>query len=168
MLRLLIWAVVVGDCALAQQTPLSATTMSGALKAQYERTRDMILRSADKVPDTQYGFRPTDEVRTFGQLVAHLADEQYLFCSAALEETSPGTNRIEKTMTTKPELVAALKAAFSYCDHAYTGMNDKAATQVVRLFGGMPRLAEKKKRRNVTAPRRWNWSTRCRRSGRSC
>jgi len=141
MLRLLICDVVLADCALAQQTSLSATTMSGALKAQYERTRDVILRSADKVPDTQYGFRPTDEVRTFGQLVAHVADEQYLFCSAALEETSPGTNRIEKTITTKPELVAALKAAFSYCDQAYTGMNDTAAAQVVRFFGGMPRLA---------------------------
>ena len=113
MVRLLIGVLAVAGCAPAQQTPLTATTLSGAIKAQYQRTRDVILRSADKVPDSDYGFEPTEEVRSFGQLVAHLADEQYLFCSAAMEETSPATGSVEKTKTSKPELVAALKAAFA-------------------------------------------------------
>jgi hypothetical protein len=60
---------------------------------------------------------------------------------AALEETSPSTGSVEKTKTSKPELVAALKAAFAYCDQAYNGMTDTGGVQVVRFFGGMPRLA---------------------------
>jgi uncharacterized damage-inducible protein DinB len=125
----------------AQLAPLNSPTMSGAIKAQYERQRDYILRAADKVPETDYSFRPTDEVRTFGQIVGHVADEQYLFCSAALGEESPGPGNLEKTQTSKAALIAGLKAAFAYCDAAYAGMTDAKGAEVVRFFGGMPRLA---------------------------
>jgi uncharacterized damage-inducible protein DinB len=141
MVRFLMIVIAAVGCAQAQQTPLSSATLSGAIKAQYERTRNVILRSAEKVPESDYAFRPTDEVRSFGQLVAHLADEQYLFCSAAMEEESPATVSAEKTKTAKADLVAALKDSFAYCDKVYTGMNDAAGAQVVRFFGGMPKLA---------------------------
>jgi len=80
---------------------------------EMKQKRDFILRAADKVPEADYSFRPTDEVRTFGQIVGHVADEQYLFCSAALGEESPGPGNIEKTQTAKAELIAGLKAAFA-------------------------------------------------------
>ena len=69
-----------------------------------------------------------------------MADAQYLFCSVALGEKNPNP-KIEKTKTTKADLIAALKDTFAYCDKAYDGMTDASATQMVKLFGNdIPKL----------------------------
>src|SRR4051812_26278618 len=128
--KLLISLLAVSACALAQDNPLSAS-----IKTQYGMAKGVIIRSADKVPEADYGFKATDDVRSFGQLVGHVADAQYLFCSAAIGEKSPATASIEKTKTSKADLVQALKDAFAYCDKAYDGMTDAMAPQLTKLFG---------------------------------
>lgn len=74
-------------------------------------------------------------MRSWGQIVGHMADAQYLFCSIALGEKNPDL-RIEKTKTSKADLIVTLKDAFAYCDKAYDGMTDAAGRQTVKLFGG--------------------------------
>ena len=74
-------------------------------------------------------------MRTFGQIVEHIADAQYTFCSVVLGEKNPGL-KIEKTKTSKADLVAALKESFTYCNRAYDGVNDVSATQAVKFMGG--------------------------------
>ena len=119
----------------AQENPISAFQ-----KGAYARVKDILLRSADKMPEENYSFKPTDSVRSFGQIVGHVADAQYLFCSIALGEKNPGLN-IEKSKTSKADLIAALKEAFAYCDKAYDGLTDASAVQTVTLFGkDAPRL----------------------------
>jgi len=113
----------------AQANPLTAFT-----KRVYGFQKDILLRSADKMSEENYAFKPTDSVRTYGQLVAHLADGQYEFCSAALGEKNPEP-KIEQTKTSKADLMAALKTAFAYCDKAYDGMTDASGSQMVKLFG---------------------------------
>ena len=109
--------------------PLSAFN-----KGAYGRAKDILLRSADKMPEENYNFKPTDSVRSFGQIVGHVADAQYLFCSLALGEKNPAP-KIEQTKTSKADLIAALKEGFAYCDKAYDGMTDAAGSQMVKLFG---------------------------------
>ena len=107
----------------------------------YAGVKATLLRSAEKMPEESYNFKPTDAVRSYGQLVGHIAESQYFFCSAALGEKNPA-RKIELTMTAKADLVAALKEAFAYCDRAYDGMTDATATQTVKLFGGdTPKLS---------------------------
>lgn len=130
MYKLLISVLAVSASVPAQDNPLSAS-----IKAQYGLGKTVITRSAEKVPESDYGFKPTDEVRSFGQLVGHVADAQYMFCSAAAGEKSPATGSVEKTKTSKADLVQALKDAFAYCDKAYDGMTDAVAVQMVKLFG---------------------------------
>jgi uncharacterized damage-inducible protein DinB len=86
------------------------------------------------MPEANYSFKPTDSVRSFGQLVGHVADAQYLFCSMALGEKNPAPG-IEKGKTSKADLVQALKDGFAYCDKAYDGMTDAHAADPVKLFG---------------------------------
>jgi uncharacterized damage-inducible protein DinB len=120
----------------APENPLSAWN-----KKAYGRVKDILLRSAEKVPEENYNFKPTDAVRSFGQIVGHLADAQYLFCSIELGEKNPAP-KIEQTKTSKADLIAALKDAFAYCDKAYDGMTDASATQMVKLFANdAPKLA---------------------------
>jgi uncharacterized damage-inducible protein DinB len=93
----------------------------------------VLLASAEKMPEESYAFKPAETVRSFGQIVGHLADSQYYFCSTALSETNPAPH-IEKTKTSKADLISALKDAFAYCDKAYAGMTDSKATETVKLF----------------------------------
>jgi uncharacterized damage-inducible protein DinB len=115
---------------LAQDNPLSAFN-----KGAYGQVKNILLRSAEKTPEENYNFKPTDAVRSFGQVVGHVADTQYLFCSIVLGEKNPAP-KIEQTKTSKADLIAALKDAFAYCDKAYDGMTDASAAQMVKLFGG--------------------------------
>src|SRR5205085_3041292 len=104
-----------------QSNPLSASH-----KALYTIVKTNMIKAAEKMPEDNYGYKPTDSVRSFGQIVGHVADAQYLFCSVALSEKNPAPG-IEKGKTSKVDLVKALNDAFTYCDKAYDGMTDAHA-----------------------------------------
>ena len=106
----------------------------------FARMKTILVGSAEKMPEESYNFKPTEAVRSYGQIVGHLADAQNNFCALALGETNPGL-KIEQTKTTKADLVAALKDALAYCDKAYDTMTDASGTQTVKLFGiDMPKF----------------------------
>jgi len=91
-------------------------------------------RAAEKMPEEQYAFKPDPAVRSFGQIVGHIADANYLFCSTVLGESNPSPG-IEKTKATKAELKAGLHDAFAYCNRAYEGLTDASANETVKAFG---------------------------------
>jgi uncharacterized damage-inducible protein DinB len=103
-------------------------------KLMYAGTKAVLLRTAEKVPEEYYSFKPTDAVRSLGQILGHVADSQYTFCSIARGEKNPTPN-IEKTRTSKADLIAALKDAFAYCDQAYDGMTDASGTEMMKVMG---------------------------------
>ena len=106
----------------------------------YARMKTILVSSAEKMPEENYNFKPTEAVRSYGQIVGHLADAQYNFCSMSLGETNPGL-KIEQTKTTKADLVAALKDALAYCDKAYDSATDASGLQTVKMFGmDMPKF----------------------------
>ncbi len=108
--------------------------LSAGNKGIYNIIKNNLVRAAEKMPEENYAFKPTPEVRSFGQIVGHVADAQYTFCSAALGEKSPAPG-IEKSKTSKADLTLALKDAFAYCDKAYDGMTDAHAAEIVKFFG---------------------------------
>lgn len=117
----------------AQEAAKPAPTFSSDVKMVYTSTKNNILKAADKMAEGDYAAKPTPEVRSFAGLIGHIADAQYLFCSAvAREKKSMG---IEKSKTAKGDLTAALKAAFEYCDPIYDKMTDADGAAVVKLFG---------------------------------
>lgn len=116
----------------AQQPP--ANPLVAASKVVYGVSKNDVMGSVDKIPDDLWSFQPTQEVRTVGQLFAHIADGQYEFCGVATEG-KPVSKGIEKTAKTKAEIVAALKQAFAYCDAAYADMTDAKAAEPVTFFG---------------------------------
>jgi len=127
---LLICLLAPAAVALAEDRPLNAFNVKA-----YGYLKDVLLRSAEKMPEENYNFKPTEAVRSFGQVLGHVADSQYFFCSMVLGEKNPGL-KIEKTKTSKADLIASLKDAFTYCDKAYNGMTDASGSETVKLFGG--------------------------------
>src|SRR5215467_311560 len=127
--------------AFSQEKQFSDNPFSTINQRGYQRTKGILLRSAEKMPEENYDFKPVDSVRTYGQIIGHLADAQYLFCSTASGEKNPDP-KIEKTKTSKADLVAALKDGFAYCDKVYDSMTDAASTQMVKFFGNdVPKFA---------------------------
>jgi uncharacterized damage-inducible protein DinB len=112
--------------------PIANPAVTG-LKWPWTRVKDIVVRAAEKMPEEFYGYRPAPDVRTFGQLVGHLADSNVMICSMALgEKKEPWT--VEKTKTSKADLVAALKESIAVCDRAFAQGDVDLATGV-NLFG---------------------------------
>ena len=102
----------------------AANPLSAAMFTEYSIIKGYIIKAADEMPEANYGFQPTPAVRTYGQLIAHLADSQYDFCAAAKGEKNPHPDSFEKTTTAKADLVKALAGGFAYCDAMYAGLSD--------------------------------------------
>jgi hypothetical protein len=111
----------------AQSNPVSAD-----VRQDYESIKRVILGSADKMLEMDYSFRTMPQVRTFGQMIAHIADTQTALCALVKSEKKRG-NAEEKT--SKADLSAALKASFDYCDPIYDSMTDAEGVQTVEMFG---------------------------------
>lgn len=122
--------------AMAQTNPLTA----GA-KAQFGPLTGFVVRSAEKVPEDLYSFRATPEVRSMAELYGHVADALFAMCSTAAGTKPPRTG-IEKVVTAKAPLVAALKEGVAYCNTVFDGMTDQKGTEMVPFyFGPTPRLS---------------------------
>jgi uncharacterized damage-inducible protein DinB len=117
------------------QTPAAppANPITQSEKGLYQFLSSAVVRAAEKMPEENYSFKPTPEVRSFGQLVGHVADANYMFCSQASGEANPGKN-VEKTKTSKADLVAAVKDAVAYCSKTFDGMTDASGSQMVKFF----------------------------------
>ena len=113
----------------------SESPVTASLAAVHGMTAGNITATAELLDEDMYAYRPTVEVRTSGQLLAHLANAQYAFCSAASGEDSPNTTDIEETMTTKAEISAALADAFAYCEDVYAAMTDAEGGTMRNFFG---------------------------------
>lgn len=90
-------------------------------------------RVAEEMPEADFAFKPTLEVRSFGQILGHVADTNNMICSAVLGQPNPSPE-IEKGKTSTADLVAALKVSFAYCDQAYA-IQDPDAGKTMKLFG---------------------------------
>jgi uncharacterized damage-inducible protein DinB len=146
-LRILTISILILTAAITmaqEKAPAPAARPSDALTSHsrfvYQVIAKMVLRSAELMPEENYSFKPTEVVRSFGQIVGHIADAQYTFCSVARGEKNP-LPKVEKTKTSKADLTASLTEAFAYCDKAYDGMSDASGAEVVKMMGrDMPRL----------------------------
>lgn len=131
MKKLIIASALAASAAFAQSN--SNPLVSGS-KMLYSATKNDVLKAAEEMPEANYSFKPVDTVRSFGELVGHVADGQYEFCSAVVGDGNKGPG-VEKNKKTKADLIQALKDAFAYCDGAYTGLTDAHAADIVKFFG---------------------------------
>lgn len=131
-MKVLVVLTILTSTAMAQAPDLK--TMSGYPKLVQTQVTSWIASAAEKMPEGEYSFRPDPAARSFGEILGHIADANYLFCSSVLGESNRSLN-IEKTKTTKAELTSALREAFAYCNRAYSALNDENAHETVKAFG---------------------------------
>jgi hypothetical protein len=109
------------------QSPFSADA-----KTNYTGIKNTLLKAADKMPEADYSFKTVPAVRTYGEMIGHIADIQMMLCGMVKgEQAKP----VSTGKTSKADLTAALKASFDYCDAVYNSMDDKAGAQTIKMFG---------------------------------
>jgi uncharacterized damage-inducible protein DinB len=112
---------------IAAPNPLTRTLSIFRLNMQ-----DKITKAAEMMPESKYSYRPTKEVRSFGEIVNHVADISYILCSKAKGEAPPAMSGAKAS---KAEIVAYLKGAFAYCDGVYSGFTDAHLNDPADFFG---------------------------------
>src|SRR6185295_19340183 len=131
----LLMVMLAALCALdaAAQTP--ANPLSTWLRDAFTRNSGTILRTAEKMPEENYGLRPgpQTEVRTFGKQVGHLANYNYLWCSQSKGEKNPNAGNDLAKLSTKAEVIKALTDAFTYCDGVYGALTDSSGTEMIDI-----------------------------------
>ena len=118
---------------ISQTAQLEPDPAIGALQDGNAYLRNMMTRAAAQMSAEDYAFRPTPDVRSFGDILGHVADTNFFFCSAAKGEKPPVT-RIEKTSTTRSEIEKILADSFEYCDQVYANIAD-LGNHTVELMG---------------------------------
>lgn len=130
-------AVMATAQAQAQQPAASAApqtfTLSGNMVRGYQNLQRNLTEAAEKMPEANYSFKPTPDVRPFGQLVAHVALSQFGTC-AALKGDAAGPHKEDKedAPRSKTELVALLKESTAYCDPLLTALKDDDMTTLTK------------------------------------
>ncbi len=87
-----------------------------ALAGAWNRIKRLNTAAAQAMPEASYAFKPTPQVRAFGEIVGHLANEHYMICSDVKGEPNPQKATDFEKKTTKAELVKALTDSYAYCD----------------------------------------------------
>jgi uncharacterized damage-inducible protein DinB len=147
-LSILAILLALGAGAAAQEPASPANPLSSGAKRGYDIIKGYIIKSAEKMPEEHYAFKPTPDVRSFGELLGHIADANFAICATVAGEKPPQggfepATSLEKTKKTKAELSKAVADSFTYCDKVHAGMTDaKGAEMLPKTFvGPLARLA---------------------------
>jgi uncharacterized damage-inducible protein DinB len=94
--------------------------------------QDKIMKSAEEMPESKYSYQPTKDVRSFAEILNHVADISYILCSNVKGEATPATATAKGSKTA---IIAHLKGAFDYCDGVYSGFSDAHLDDPADFFG---------------------------------
>jgi hypothetical protein len=123
------------------QRPMTMVNpLTASSRAYYDLAKEWLVKSAALMPEADFGFKPAGvakDVRGFGQILAHVANANYLFCGLASATKGPAVD-FEKTATAKADIQKAVAESFAFCDKAWAGTDDKNAATPVTFPDGFP------------------------------
>jgi len=132
--RSLLLLSIVAAPAFAQTTPAAAPPRSNtdAARMLWQEVRSNLVKAADDTPVAMYDYRPSPDVRSFGETLDHVAASQSGYCRMALGEkpTGGGAGTGAKT---KADVVEALRVSNDVCARAYAQADEEAA---LPAYGG--------------------------------
>jgi len=100
-----------------------------------QRFQNNTIGAIEAMPADKFTYKPTADQITFGHLAAHIASSNNLFCSKSADVPAPKVDEPKET-DSKDQLVAAVKASFSFCSDALSKMDDSKLGDTIELFGG--------------------------------
>ena len=118
----------------AAQQGAAPSTAVGSVMSMYRPVQRYLVAAAEQIPDSLYAYRPTANVRTVGQLLAHVSNFHNLGCATAMGQPNPSSENYETSRTTKAAIIEALRTSSEVCDRAFA-QRDADVLGSVKLFG---------------------------------
>lgn len=116
----------------AAKAPKTYTFAAESLRG-YQGTQSNLAAAAEKMPEEHYSFKPTPDVKTFGQHIAHIALSQYGLCSRLKGEANPKKDEKEETTRSKADAVALLKGSTAYCEPLVSGLTESSSSEMLPM-----------------------------------
>lgn len=137
MRRVVLVGAVVWMAAVAcgAQGPAAPSGPAGEVQGSYGRIKPNVIKAAEKMPDAEFQFKPTPDIRTFARIVNHITEAQQHTCSA-LNGTAFDAKTVPSDTADKATIVAALKASFDACDKAYGALTNENMTEMLTAGQG--------------------------------
>jgi hypothetical protein len=136
LLKQILFPITIGFIALSAgiaQTPAAATPgPAGEVLASYNRLKPNILKAAQKMPEADFQFKPTPDIRTFARIVNHVTEAQFHTCTA-LNGTKFDPASVPSDTADKATVIAGLTASFAECDKAYGALTDATIAEVLSV-----------------------------------
>ncbi len=108
-------------------------SLASELSSGYQNLQRNLTETAEKMPDEHYSFRPTPEIKPFGQLVAHVALSQFRTCAMLKDEPSPRKDEKEEAARSKAEAIALFKASTVYCAPLIAALTESTVTELTKV-----------------------------------
>jgi uncharacterized damage-inducible protein DinB len=110
----------------------AANPLTTTLSIFGKNMQDKIAKAADMMPESKYTYQPTKDVRTFADLLNHVADISFYLCANMKGEAPPAP---AKPKTAKAEIMAYVKSSFEYCDGAFASFTDAHLNDPADFWG---------------------------------
>jgi uncharacterized damage-inducible protein DinB len=131
ILLVVVCALVFALPAAAQPGAANTDLIAKTLKTSFDTITRYIAASAEKMPEAKFAFKPTPEVMSFGELVGHVADTHFSYCSRVKGEKNPNDGNSFQKKTAKADIVKGLTDSTAYCADVYAGMTDAKAIEML-------------------------------------
>ncbi len=128
---LLLAASAIAQTTYAQSKDPVSTALRDILPGRQKNT----VAAVEAMPAEKFSFKPSAEQMTFGHLVVHMAETNYLLCGKAAAVPAPKVEEAKDT-DSKDKLIVALKASFDFCSDALAKMDDSKLAETTEGFGG--------------------------------
>ena len=134
--------LLVATGASAQQRGAGPTGIAAGFQSAYDAVKRNVTQSAELVPESGYGLKPStmEDVKTYGQVIGHVADAQFNQCSGALGLPNPNQgNSYEAAGRSRADILKGLAESFALCDKAFAALTDENASEAITGGRGGPR-----------------------------
>jgi hypothetical protein len=122
----------------SRQTTFRDRPLGAIVQKSFDAFANYLIMAAQMMPESSYGFRPTPDVRTFGEQINHATGANYSFCNQA--GVPPGFERRNspglQSVTTKSAMVKALEDSVAYCSSLIAAASEAWLLESAPNLGG--------------------------------
>lgn len=110
--------------------------VASALKSSWQRASVNMPAAADLMPADKFGFKPTPEQMSFGEIIAHESRSNEMLCGAISGAAATPTESAAGATASKEELVGRLRKSFETCADVIGKLMEANLGDSVSFFGG--------------------------------
>ena len=129
---------LVASVAGAQQN--STSPVANSIRRMSRGFGRNIVSSAESMPADKWGFKPTPEVMSFGEIMAHIADDNSISCGG-IAGASAKAPAVPKPTDSRDQIISGLKASFAFCDSTLAKIDDTQLGKSVSYYGSPAPMA---------------------------